>query len=108
MEIYEAPEKMDKSEKLRKQRREAMRKFRKRHPNYEGDKKARLAYQERGKMFKFDARRWTPKEIDLIESGEYSDHDLVDMLSRSIGSIQTKRSRIKRGKKDMQKKTKAD
>lgn len=82
-----------------------MRRFRKRHPNYEGDKKARLAYQERGKMFKFDMRRWTPQEIDLIESERYSDHELVDMLSRSIGSIQTKRSRIKRVKKDLQKKT---
>lgn len=105
MKISDTLEKMDKSEKLRKeklrkQRREATRKFRKRHPNYEGDKKARLAYQERGKMFKFDARRWTPKEIDLIESGEYSDHDLVNMLSRSIGSIQTKRSRIKRAKEN--------
>lgn len=103
MKISDTLEKMDKSEKLRKeklrkQRREATRKFRKHHPNYEGDRKARLAYQERGKMFKFDARRWTPKEIDLIESGEYSDHELVDMLSRSIGSIQTKRSRIKRAK----------
>ena len=82
-----------------------MRRFRKRHPNYEGDKKARLAYQERGKMFKFDMRRWTPQEIDLIESERYSDHELVNMLSRSIGSIQTKRSRLKRVKKDLQKKT---
>lgn len=85
-------------EERRKKGREATRKFRKLHPNYEGDRKARLAYRERGKAFKFDARRWTPKEIDLIESGEYSDHDLVDMLSRSIGSIQTKRSRIKHAK----------
>lgn len=82
-----------------------MRRFRKRHPNYEGDKKARLAYQERGKMFKFDMRRWTPQEIDLIESERYSDHELVNMLSRSIGSIQTKRSRLKRVKNDLQKKT---
>lgn len=92
-------------EERRKKGREAMRRFRKRHPNYEGDKKARLAYQERGKMFKFDMRRWTPQEIDLIESERYSDHELVDMLSRSIGSIQTKRSRLKRVKNDLQKKT---
>lgn len=80
--------------------RESLRRFRKRHPHYERDIIAKRRYREKGKATQFAMRRWSDDEIALLRDGKYTDMELVEKLNRSIGSIQTKRSRLNNARKN--------
>ena len=46
--------------------------------------------------FLYKARPYTEKEDELIVSKQYTDHELSDIIKRSVGAIQDRRHRLKK------------
>lgn len=57
--------------------------------------KSNKKYYGKTKNAKNNRSSYTLEELELIEKHELSDHELAELLGRSVMAIQTKRSRLK-------------
>lgn len=56
-------------------------------------------YRERTGACMYEPRSWSPEDDELVLHSELSDRDLGKLLRRSVGAIQHRRNRLKRGLK---------
>lgn len=53
-------------------------------------------WRVRSGAFKYERKKWSNAEIELLLDHTISDRELSDKIERSVGSIHTKRSRLRR------------